>query len=327
MKNIVLPIIAVGALTFAGATLVKHLPQRELTEAPAPPPQSPYSERVAAVGLVEANTENIAIGTHIAGIVSEVHVSAGQRVSAGDALFEIDSRHLHAQLELQRAALTVAEAELADLKNQLDRSERLAAQKVISLDELDRRRFATRTARARMAQAEAAIKASETEIAGSRVTAPVAGEILKLDVRAGEYAAAGATSEPLLLLGQLEPLHLRVDVDEQDAWRVKPAAAAVAAVRGNPAQQTPLEFVRFEPYVVPKRSLTGASDERVDTRVLQVIYRFKPDGFPIHVGQQMDVFIEAPAKSEIAANKSGNGDLKSLVHSGAVRRTGGNNSR
>ena len=97
------------------------------------------------------------------------------------------------------------------------------------------------------------------------------------------------------------PLHLRVDVDEQDAWRVESRAKAVAAVRGNPSQQTTLEFVRFEPYVLPKRSLTGGSTERVDTRVLQVIYRFQPDGLPIHAGQQMDVFIEAPAISRITS--------------------------
>ncbi len=303
MKPVILPMIAAGALLLAGTSLVRRLPQRELTEAPSPPPESPFSERVAAVGLVEASTENIAIGTHIAGIVHQVFVSAGQRVNTGDLLFEIDNRHLRAQLELQRAALAVAAAELADLENQLSRAETLARQKVISLDELDRRRFAARTLRARVAQADAAIKASETEIARSRVTAPIDGEILKLNVRAGEFAAAGATSEPLLLLGRLVPLHLRVDVDEQDAWRVKSRAKAVAAVRGNPSQQTPLEFVRFEPYVVPKRSLTGASTERVDTRVLQVIYRFQPDGLPIHVGQQMDVFIEAPPISEITTKK------------------------
>jgi HlyD family secretion protein len=108
-------------------------------------------------------------------------------------------------------------------------------------------------------------QASESEIARSRVTAPIDGENLKLNVR------AGATPEPLLLLGRLVPLHLGVDMDEQDAWRVEPRAKAVAAVRGNPFQQTPLEFMRFEPYVVPKRSRTGASTERVDTRVLHVI--------------------------------------------------------
>jgi hypothetical protein len=52
--------------------------------------------------------------------------------------------------------------------------------------------------------------------------------------------------------------------------------------------------------VVPKRSLTGDSTERVDTRVLQVIYAISDDKLPLFVGQQMDVFIEdctTPAKT------------------------------
>jgi multidrug efflux pump subunit AcrA (membrane-fusion protein) len=109
MKNIAFPIIATGALLLAGASLVRHLPEGELTEAPSPPPESPFPERVAAVGLVEASTENIAVGTRIAGIVHQVFVSAGQRVNTGEPLFEIDNRHLGAQLELHRAALAVAE--------------------------------------------------------------------------------------------------------------------------------------------------------------------------------------------------------------------------
>jgi HlyD family secretion protein len=92
----------------------------------------------------------------------------------------------------------------------------------------------------------------------------------------------------------VEPLHVRVDIDENDAWRVRPEAPAVAFVRGNRALETPVQFVRFEPYVVPKRSLTGETTERVDTRVLQVLYRFHPGDLPVYVGQQMDVFIEAP---------------------------------
>jgi HlyD family secretion protein len=97
---------------------------------------------------------------------------------------------------------------------------------------------------------------------------------------------------------------VRADVDESEAWRIRAGASAEAAERGVGNRRVRLEFVRFEPYVTPKRSLTGASDERVDTRVLQVIYRFKPDGFPIHVGQQMDVFIEAPAATALTSKNS-----------------------
>jgi hypothetical protein len=85
-----------------------------------------------------------------------------------------------------------------------------------------------------------------------------------------------------------------VDVDENDAWRVREDANATGYVRGNRDINTGLRFVRIEPYVVPKRSLTGDSTERVDTRVLQVLYAFDGGTLPIYVGQQMDVFVDAP---------------------------------
>ena len=93
-------------------------------------------------------------------------------------------------------------------------------------------------------------------------------------------------------------MNVRVDVDENDAWRVKQTAAAVGYLRGNKSINAPLTFVRFEPYVIPKISLTGESTERVDTRVLQAIYSFERGNLPIYVGQQMDVYIDALARPE-----------------------------
>jgi HlyD family secretion protein len=84
-----------------------------------------------------------------------------------------------------------------------------------------------------------------------------------------------------------------VNVDENDAWRVRPNAQAIGYLRGNNQIKAPLRFVRFEPYVVPKVSLTGDSTERVDTRVLQVIYSFERGSLPIYPGQQMDIYIDA----------------------------------
>src|SRR5688572_9747684 len=118
-----------------------------------------------------------------------------------------------------------------------------------------------------------------------------------------------------MLMGNTRTLHVRVDIDENDAWRVRPDAAATGYVRGNRDINTGLRFVRIEPYVVPKRSLTGDSTERVDTRVLQVLYAF--DGgagggangngkLPIYVGQQMDVFVDAPPASGKAVASAAN---------------------
>src|SRR5215471_4352951 len=92
-------------------------------------------------------------------------------------------------------------------------------------------------------------------------------------------------------------LNVRTDIDEHEAWKVRADAAAYATIRGSSGTRIPLRFVRFEPYVVPKKSLTGDSTERVDTRVLQVIYQVDGDEVPLYVGQQLDVFIDGPAPS------------------------------
>ena len=121
---------------------------------------------------------------------------------------------------------------------------------------------------------------------------------MQIRVRKGEFASAGPLSTPLMLIGNIDTLHLRLDVDENDAWRLQQGARAQATVRGNSSLKTELRFVRVEPYIVPKRSLTGESSERVDTRVLQVIYAFDANEFAsrngarVYAGQQMDAFIE-----------------------------------
>jgi len=80
--------------------------------------------------------------------------------------------------------------------------------------------------------------------------------------------------------------------------RQQAGAAAFGTLRGNRNIGTPLTFVRIEPLVVPKQSLTGDSAERVDTRVLQVIFSFERGNLPIYVGQQMDVFIDTPQSTQ-----------------------------
>ena len=100
-------------------------------------------------------------------------------------------------------------------------------------------------------------------------------------------------------------LHVHVDVDENDAWRVSPNSRAIAYVRGNRDIKTDLTFFRIEPYVVPKRSPTGDSAERVDTRVLQVQYASDRGSMPIYVGQQTDVFIDALSAGTSAWSATG----------------------
>jgi HlyD family secretion protein len=187
------------------------------------------------------------------------------------------------------------------VRRQLSFAEQVKDKRAVSAEEVSRRRSAVATAeaelaeaRAQVAAAEAQLRATAVEIERSTVRSPIDAEVLQVKLRVGEFAAAAAPgASPLIVLGRSKPLHVRVDVDEHEGWRVRAGASAMARLRGNAEMKTPLSFVRFEPFVVPKKSLTGDSTERVDTRVLQVIYRVDRDDLPLFVGEQVDVFIDA----------------------------------
>jgi HlyD family secretion protein len=303
-----LPVLAAAGFLFGIFEVFSSNKPTPVAQAAAEPATSPYASFIAGAGIVEAKSQNIAIGASLAGLVKSVKVKVGDRVKLGDSLFLIDDRAALAELAVReadlaraRAAVGEAEAGVKDAATLQRLAEAIEDRRAISTEELERRRNATLiakrrldSARAQVQQAEAAVKASKTTLELLRVTAPVNGEILQVNVRPGEFAQAGPLSTPLMLVGNLDDLHVRVDIDENDAWRFRRESKAVAYLRGNRKFQTDLALVWVEPYVVPKKSLTGDSTERVDTRVLQALYSFDRSKMPVFVGQQMDVFIEAP---------------------------------
>jgi len=271
-----------------------------------PPARASYAMTVAATGLIEASRENVKLAAPKAGVVTRVWVGVGDTVKAGAPLFQLDDREARARMANVEAQLLATESQrgveqnaLADWTDQLARMERLERDQVATVDELKRRQFARSGSQARLAALEAQINAMKAQLALSRteveiltVKAPRDGRLLQVNLREGEFAPGAALAEPLMLLGDVDKLQVRAEVDEQNALLVRPEAAAEASLKGHAKLRMKLRFVRIEPFVVPKRSLTGDSLERVDTRVLQVIYEFDRPEFPVYVGQQVDVFIE-----------------------------------
>jgi multidrug resistance efflux pump len=223
-------------------------------------------------------------------------VRVGDQVKAGDPLFKIDDRALQARLAVARAKVGEAEAALAKPRHRLEFLSRLQRKdnSAISAESISDARDDARATESALASAKAEAGQIQVEIERSLVRAPSPGRILQINTRVGEYVEGGGQAKPLLLLGDDARMFLRVDIDENDAWRVRPAAPARAFVRGNPRLAVALQFEYVEPYVAPKTALTGQSTERSDVRVLQVIYSFPRGALPVYLGQQMDVFIEAP---------------------------------
>ena len=279
-------------------------------EPPVPPPQKPYAQAVAATGILEALSENVAIGVPLPGLVTEVFVKVNDAVKKDQPLFKLDDRDLRAEMlatqaqrEVTQSQIVVSEAQLAKLQSQLARLAAVTDHRAVSVDDLENRKQDVAVSQAQLAAAKSQLAASDTSlkrlallIERLTVRAPRDGDIIQLNIRAGEYAATSPKT-PSMILGETGKLQVRADIDEQNATRIRKGQKAYGYLKGDPKVTFPLEFIRVEPYVIPKVSLTGSSTERVDTRVLQVIYSLeRPTDPPLYVGQQVDVFIEAPEK-------------------------------
>lgn len=285
-------------LSLAGIIAALFLIQ--VTGAPPPPnlqarapASNPYQNVIAAGGIVESADRNIAIGVPQSGLVTKVHAKVSDTVKTGQPLFQIDARELEAQLLLQEANILVSLASLERLKDQLIRLQSVSDPRAVSREDLKTRENDVRVAEAQLKAAQAHVEQTKHLIERLVVKAPKDGQILQSNIREGEYISS-SSQIPAMLLGDLTHLQVRIDIDEQNACRIFPNLPAVAYLKNNTEYSIPLKFGWIEPYVIPKKSLTGDSDERVDTRVLQIIYTFDvPKEFNVFVGQQVDAFINA----------------------------------
>lgn len=295
MRRYLLPLLAILGI---GVTIVAIvMDNREAVARPpaVAPAHSPFASFIAGAGLVEASTGNIAIGSPVSGVAMEIDVHVGDRVGAGDAFFRIDDRDLRAQLLTALARVKTAEVAMLQPRHRLDYIENLGQRDpgAVSAETKSDLRDQLAMAEAELRLANAEVAKLNLDIERRTVRAPVAGRVLQLNLRIGEYVDSAAA--PVLLFGDDSKLYVRVDIDESDAWRYRAGAVAVGFLRGQPQSQIPLAFEYVEPHVIPKTSLTGRSGERTDTRVLQVLYSFPPLDSAIYSGQQLDVFIEAPS--------------------------------
>jgi HlyD family secretion protein len=309
--RIVVPLLALAGMAVMVYAVVAGDERLPVAPPLSTPASSPFANTVAGAGLVEASSRNIAIGAPLSGLVQQVAVTVGQKVAAGEILLQQDDRQIVAEMAVRKAALQVAESRLTEVTAAAVESRFLLQQvkglqdnRAVSREEVQRRESADAVARARVTSAEAAIRQARAEWESSLVErerltirAPIAGEVLQVNVRPGEYLGANSAGTAPVVLGETSVLHVRVDIDESDAWRLPHGGKAIARLRGNAEVQIPLQWLRVEPLVIPKHSLTGNSTERVDTRVLQVLFAFERGAWPIYVGPQVDVFIDAVDKA------------------------------
>lgn len=258
-------------------------------------------------------------------VVAELNLRRQMLAAAEARLKRLEAGTRPEELLSARARVKASEVAVEKSRDLLARAQKLGIKGAISQEEERSRAFTLRLVEAELAEAQAVLSKFEagtwqpdiviaererdqvrsevervqTELDRLTIRAPVDAIVLRADVQPGESVGIGESMSPPIVLARSGGLEVRVQIDEEDASRVLPGAPAEGFVRGRERTRVELRFLRIEPRVVPKTSITGASTERVDTRVLFVVYAVVGNPNRVYTGQKLDVFIKADNASEM----------------------------
>ncbi len=252
-------------------------------------------------------------------ILAERAVREASLASALASFRRLEAAPQAGDIPTAESAVEEARAKVNDAEAASARTERLYNRQMGTASDYDKDRFAFQSAKASLSKAladlnrikitweadkqvaNAAVSMADSQLKSTKiqldrlvVRALADGEVLQVNVRPGQYAAS-AFNQALVVIGDSERLHVRVDIDENDVPLFQSSSKAIATLKGRPSVAfEDMPVFKVEPYIIPKRSLTGDNSERVDTRVLQVVYVLPEETkVPLYIGQQMDVYIQA----------------------------------
>ncbi len=271
------------------------------------PASNPYSKGIYANCIIESyqtSGQNINIYPEVPGTVTDIRVSEGAIVKKRAPLILIDESVQKATVEQQKAQVDLAEANLKNAQDQLEKLKKSYEIEPLSVstNDLDNAVNAANVAKANAHVALKQYELSKTLLSKYTIRAPADGIILSINTAVGNYISAQGSYDtytqaftPILVMGSSHPfIGVRCYIDEILVHRL-PQASLIKATMSIPGTDVkiPLEYVRIQPYVSPKIELSNQRTERVDVRVLPVIFRCpKPNDISLYPGQIVDIYIE-----------------------------------
>lgn len=232
-----LVIVLLGAAAVFG---MRNL--RPTTEAPARDvvraSRVDLTSAVKATGIIKPMVgAEVRVGSRVSGVVRRLHARIGDSVRAGQLLAELDDRELVARANEARAALDLAEANLAYARADLKRKQDLAAEQLVAPSDLDLATRAHAVAEQQRGQAAASLEFATTQLGYAQVSAPISGVVSSVTTQEGETVAASFATPMFVTLVDLTRLEVWAYVDETDIGRIRVGQPATFAVDTYPGQE------------------------------------------------------------------------------------------
>lgn len=217
---------------------------------------------VSATGNVQP-TNQVDVGSELSGIIETVLVEENDRVKRDQVLAQLDVSRLKDQIAKSQGALAGAQAQvmqtMATVKEKRVNFQRLQgvatrSSGAVSKSDLDAADAALQramadeaSAHASVAQATAALRSDQTNLAKASIRSPIDGVVLTRKIEPGQTVAASLQAPVLFTLAEdLSQMQLQVDVDEADVGQVRDGQGATFTVDAYPNRRYPARIGRVD---------------------------------------------------------------------------------
>jgi multidrug efflux system membrane fusion protein len=174
----------------------------------------PMPVLIEAVGSVEPE-QSVQLRAQVSGILQSVLIKEGDRVKAGQLLFEIDPRTYQAQYNQAVAALARDQAQLENARVQQARLEPLLKREFITRQEYDVAVTSAKSLEATVEADRAAVQQAKIQLEYARMHTPISGRTGALSFKAGNLIAAGGGGTPLVTINSMDPILVSFSVPER----------------------------------------------------------------------------------------------------------------
>ena len=174
----------------------------------------PMPVLIEAVGSVEPE-QSVQLRAQVSGVLQSVLIKEGDRVKAGQLLFEIDPRTYQAQYNQAVAALARDQAQLENARVQQARLEPLLKREFITRQEYDVAVTSAKSLEATVEADRAAVQQAKIQLEFARMHTPISGRTGALSFKAGNLIAAGGGGTPLVTINSMDPILVSFSIPER----------------------------------------------------------------------------------------------------------------
>lgn len=180
----------------------------------------PMPVLIDAVGTVEPE-QSVQVRAQVSGVLQSVLFKEGDKVKAGQLLFQIDPRTFQAQYNQALAALARDRAQLENARAQEQRLAPLLKQEFITRQEYDVAVTSAKSLEATVQAGQAAVEQSRIQLEYSRIVAPISGRTGQLAVRAGNLVPASGGGAPLVTINSTDPILVSFSIPERQLEEIR----------------------------------------------------------------------------------------------------------